>query len=697
MSGHHTAPVAPHPMFIGRTALLLWLALPAVACRAQVATNFWTGASDSDWFSASNWSLLQEPQAGQAVVIDADHPTAFTNVLLTNSTPRLYSIEIASRMLTFSNWATTLQADDVYIRGGAAVTLPSAFTNGGVSNRINIACTNLTLDGGGQINADARGFKGGYDTPGHGPGGGGSSSGWGGGGGHGGRGGNPQGIGGGGAMYGSAADPSSPGSGGGGSSAWGGYGGSGGGAVRIVAGARVRIDGLITANGGPATNGVSVGGGSGGGVFIGCSYVDAASTGTVQASGGSGAGTGGGRGGGGRIAIRYDAQAQAGQTPAIRLLAATGSGGYVAGGAQPAEIGSVFIPDQQFLSTSIVGTNANVYGVSCWEHQSLTFTNCRWILCGPGTRTVVAQSLIIGTNGFLGIHLENTRLDCRDLILTNGGRLAVYSGVTNASTDTYGARVSVTDAVWVGANSWIYPYSDPTNGGSVLFALQRLTLAGGTNGGIDATGRGFAGLKGYGAGATDASHYGGGGAHGGKGGKGGNTSPAGGKPYDATNAPIHPGSGAGGDYGAIVAGGGLIRIEAQGAVVANGVIRANGGTGVVSGNGGGGGGGIWIMCASFSGDASGVLEARGGNGWVNGGGGGGGRIAIWCGIPEYRRADIVSGIDQTAISPAIRKEYAGFISVTNGTGFFNGAPNGAEPGTFVFLKASPRAIILSVR
>ena len=79
------------------------------------------------------------------------------------------------------------------------------------------------------------------------------------------------------------------------------------------------------------------------------------------------------------------------------------------------------------------------------------------------------------------------------LTMTNGGSLTVYSGLTNAVATNYGALVSVVDgagAVRVGATSWIYLYSQSTNGGSVLFRVGSLAVA--ANGGFDADNKGYA-------------------------------------------------------------------------------------------------------------------------------------------------------------------------------------------------------------
>jgi len=46
----------------------------------------------------------------------------------------------------------------VYILTNGYVTLPSAFTNNMMSNRVYIACMNVMIAGGGKIDVDAKGY-----------------------------------------------------------------------------------------------------------------------------------------------------------------------------------------------------------------------------------------------------------------------------------------------------------------------------------------------------------------------------------------------------------------------------------------------------------------------------------------------------------------------------------------------------------
>jgi len=123
---------------------------------AGAATRTWTGAADSDWHNAANWTPSDNwPQAGDSVAVSGGH------VVLSNSTPLLSSFSIGNATLVFTNWGTTLSADSITVQSGGVLTLPGPFTNTMVSNNIVIECTNLTVDAGGSINGDGGGYAGG--------------------------------------------------------------------------------------------------------------------------------------------------------------------------------------------------------------------------------------------------------------------------------------------------------------------------------------------------------------------------------------------------------------------------------------------------------------------------------------------------------------------------------------------------------
>jgi len=228
-----------------------------------------------------------------------------------------------------------------------------------------------------------------------------------------------------------------------------------------------------------------------------------------------------------------------------------------------------------------------------------------------------------------------------DLIMTNGSRLSVLSGVTNEPPE--GAEVvRVGQDLIVATNCTIYPVSwfslrrtaqdplgataidhgffyDPsipfpqantpaaTNGGSPRFVIGRnLHIQGG--GLIDAARCGYAGgfydmspsnisvWLGYGPGAIQTAwHSGSGAGHGGAGGKG-RYATGGGPAYGSSNAAVRPGSGGantdGNNWYDNVAGhgGGLVRLIVGNEARVDGQINADGGRAAGSGAGGSGGG-----------------------------------------------------------------------------------------------------------
>lgn len=611
----------------------LALAMNPISSFAQEATNFWTGGVDNNWFDGGNWSV-GVPSNGEHVVIDTNYVTAYTNILLTSSTPWLASFSISNRMLTFSNWGTVLQATNVTLWNKGVLTLPPAYTNNQMSNLVYIVCSNFLLGANGSIDAAGKGYAGGAGLSGSGYNGNGPGKGYGGyygnGAGHGGAGGWYAGLSVG-AEYDATNAPLLPGSGGGGGcnviS-----GGAGGGVVRIEASGSVTINGVLSVNGvAPAGN--SAGGGSGGSVYIECDTFGG-TDGQISAAGGNGgANTTGG--GGGRIAVIYSNLAE---TVDVRWNAERGrSINYNAGWDwRSAQKGTIYFPDIALWNKRVTDAGGVLQGmtgrvffaaVTNWSTDTLVVTNASVYL---SDFVLSVEGLIVQANGMLGMY--GGVLDCmNNVILTNGGSLCAFSRPTNGVGADYGMLANIGGAVKIASNSWCYLVSHTNNGGAPLINVGSLFVDNG--GGIGADGMGFvgglggsaAGVNGYGPGKGLGGYYGSGAAHGGAGGwypGSGNS-----VEYDAAEAPLLPGSGGGGGCSSIAggAGGGAIRIQATGSVIVNGTISANGVS--MGGNGGGGGGGsVYIRCDTFGG-SNGQVTAAGGNSGP-GSAGGGGRIAL---------------------------------------------------------------------
>lgn len=726
-------------MKVWRSVVVMCLLLLGfLALHAPASDRTWTGGGDGrDWFDKNNWSPSDSyPLAGENVSISSG-----ASILLSNSTAVLGDFSITNAMLAFTNWTTALQASNVTVRNNGLLTVPSAFTNNQMSNRVYIICTNFTLDSGGKIDVISKGYGPSnglsfHFGTGDGPGaGGGDGGGYGSGAGNGGRGGCSQNNGvAGGIVNGLVTAPASPGSGGGSYSGgtWG-KGGAGGGAVWIEARSTATVNGTILANG---TNGSSLAGsGSGGSVYLSC-WTLAGSSGQIKANGAN-AGSSSGGGGGGRIAVVYTNVAT---DTRISFSTSPGTGWgdvqtnrlwftYAAG------MGTLYLSDASLLTSPLDARFTDVRVIipnfTSWSFNNLTVSNAvlaientntafrltvtndliirdgaELTLCGaPIKKGVISfagavnagitnPAVTVGANltlnggtlvlgggppGLAGpLQQSKTELDVGgSLLATNGGRLYVYGGLTNA-TQAHGARVSVTNAVIIAPSSWIVPISQPTNGGSAVFRIGSLSVA--AAGGVSADGRGYCAK--YGQGKGSQPNYGGGGGYGGAGGRGTDLTAYGGNPYGVSNAPAAPGSGGGGYSGDFYRGfgGGCIWIESSGAVNLNGVLTA---AGENSGSyGGGSGGGIFVTCTDLTG-SGGSMSAAGGVS-TGGGGGGGGRISVAIGFSESERNQLLAGQEVAGASHVSQiSGYTGQIAATNGTGYSNGIP-----GTAFFLTKS---------
>ncbi len=642
----------------------------AAGLRAEAGTT-WTASSGGNWTNTATWGGGGLPQQGDDAIINAaksvtvDVTTAYLNNFTNNGT------------LTFLGTNTALQATNIVITatGNATHPMQTAITTNPADgywypdSRVWFVCSNLTVAaGGGKIDVSTMGYQAGLGTDaastnrGRGPGGGTRY----GGGGYGGNGawhvsyppplGSLRGTYPPGATYGSVTNPVDPGSGGGGNDSGNNNGGPGGGAVLIQASGAVTINGAINANGGNYSG--YGGGGSGGGINIAC--LTFGGTGVLSAIGGGGSiGPGYGGGGGGRIAINYNKSAQAIQGAAGVTITVAG-GNNASTYAQP---GTIYVPDFSLLAASpltVIPHTGRLFtdpALTNWTLPALTISNAALTVPTDGFQLTVsndltivgssatASSLEIGTRAtrvcgsvgqaycdFVGVTTNGPSLAVGGrLFLTNNASLYVFSGMTNSTWTNYGARVSVTGDVVIASNCWVYPYSHYTNGGSVFFQAADLLV--GTNGGINASAKGWAGgcvgdgQPGYGPGAGKAKEIGAG-----YGGNAYNASAGnGGQSYGSSNAPALPGSGGsaqsagtcGGD------GGGLIWVQTSGDIILNGgALKADGGQPVTPTYAGrGSGGGIYLTCRTFGGP-SGTLSANApsssGNGIA-----GGGRIAVW--------------------------------------------------------------------
>lgn len=697
-----------HSLFRWLFSGLLIAFVSACPNGALAQTAVWKAGINGDWYAPTNWVNDTPPDDGYAVYIT----NATGSVLLTNTPAYTLASLTLSRPLTFSNWNTTLTAVNIQILSNGNMNLPVAFSNNVMSNSICLVCTNLYIAAGGKINVDGSGYKNGAvkGLDGNGPGGGGGYvAGFGGGAGHGGFGGGGMlytvaGNYRGGVTYGSASNPAVPGSAGGNGNGLGG--GAGGGVVKIDATqGSVTVNGSISANGG---NGVDTGGGggAGGSIWIACRVIQG-TNGSISANGGSAYGSGaGGNGGGGRVAVCYDAVYQAAEPiPQVTFSSLPGMRANATAG----DVGSLWFTDSRLLSGVVqprMSGWVSIPGFNAWNLESLVLSN-QWLrLSSDGFSLTVSNDIRLdgpygrldlggetfNTNRDLGgnkipwnyaAYSDTTNLftlDCRgNLILTNGGSMAVYAARTNSQTLAYGALIRVAGDLWVGPSSRVFACSQPTNGGSVFWHTGRLTLSA-TNTFFTADYSGFAGgsstirRKGFGSGGGAEKC---GGSYGGRGGT--NVGSAAWQTYGDSNAPAFPGSGGGwgSSYDAPGAsGGGLIWVAAEGRMTINGTLSANGASipNWYYYPGGGSGGGIFLTCKQFEGGANGLMQANGGSDDTShiAAAGGGGRIAV---VSQT----VVTSVTFTVQANAGIGEYA------------------AEAGTVVWLKARGPGTVFMVR
>jgi hypothetical protein len=372
-------------------------------------------------------------------------------------------------------------------------------------------------------------------------------------------------------------------------------------------------------------------------------------------------------------------------------------------------------------------------------HGSLTVTNARIVFDGTSARMRVDGAvsayngvLIVSSNLSVGGAMRMAAgsalyatsasnrpaiVECSsNLTLITNSVIYVYAADTNADFPDFGGLVTVSGALQVVSNSWIYPgvwtnWNTNNTLGAVLFRVGSLTVT--TNAGFNADNLGYSGGRSnilstnafYGCG-PGGGFYAAQVGSGGYGGFGGyyqtNASSFYGKPYgSATNANRH-GSGGGMQSdtrrwpGPAGHGGGLIWIQASGDVTLDGTLRANGQTNTAY-NGAGSGGGILVQAAGkFTGAPGSLLIARGGSASTyNAGGAGGGRIAVWRKMPADLRDALYLGAaarDRYVVATSC-VDFAGGIAVDGGTGSVMGTK-----GTALFITGlSPKGTVLFIR
>jgi hypothetical protein len=306
------------------------LVFPGWVAVAQGAEKTWN-AEAGDYFTPTAWQPAGVPSADDDVIIAKG-----TVTLPESATVKSLTL---SGTLILANGDTTLKAGTFRIRNDGLVTVPGSFQTEAETCRVSLVCTDLSVDEGGAINVDGKGYARQADNVPSGPGGaiwvaGGAS--------HGGKGGDKDS----GLPYGSVIAPTQAGSAG--------SCGDGGGIIRIQATGSVIVNGRISANGLDGKR--YAGPGAGGSIWITCKTF-AGGKGTIEAKGGTvppNIGGDNGGGGGGRIALVFDKAAQRKQPPVTVRFSADGGKGIdlVAGRDKgPGEPGTLFLSDADILKT----------------------------------------------------------------------------------------------------------------------------------------------------------------------------------------------------------------------------------------------------------------------------------------------------------------------------------------------------------
>jgi hypothetical protein len=532
-------------------------------------------------FLSNFLSITNEDQVltdtNPVTLLDSNIVQTTVSVASTNGTVT-YANGVDYFLLTESGDLTELQrTTNSAIADGATVLVSYEVMLANTPAGLNLTITsNVEVDAGGAINANAKGYSQGFGA-GH------ISAGIladGSGGGYGGTGGMSSSNAAGGNSYGSFMAPNL---GSGGGAGYAGSGGVGGGMIDINAGGNIINNGAITANGGNGTNSRS-GGGSGGSIWLGASNV--IGQGAIAASGGSGEPTHGGGGGGGRIAIdagtialtgsisaRGGAGAHYGGAGTIYTQSAPPNGfldidnGGQAGGTTPLAIGD------SSLNVLIQGEADVAPSPGAWSLSNLTIAANSSIQTVPNNNFFVTSTgaIVIEAGGALSANAIGSTLSTgRGLTIDNFGGGGAYGGNGGNSSASLEEQTEAT--------------------GGTAYGSQQGPAGPGANGG------GFSGTGGLGGGSIQITST------------GGIVRIDGVLSANGGNGVIGGGGGAGGTVG--ISGGALI---------GSGSITANGGESVDSLGGGGGGGRMGISPSANL--FSGAITAFGGSGFADGGAG----------------------------------------------------------------------------
>ncbi len=610
---------------IGKTAGIVGLSWSG-------SPRYWVATTTSNWNSTASWSTTSGGIGG-ATVPGSGNDVIFSSNANGNCTLNA-AVDIKGMFIsgyagtiTQSTFAFTVGTDGYEQSSGTLTHTANGTTAQGEMYKVNITIAgNFTVDSGGTINVDGKGYAG-SNGPGRSTNGAGT---------YGGMGQSAVSA----STYGSIMAPVNLGSGASQD--------AGGGAVILVVSGITTVNGIISARG--EGGGSRYHSGSGGSIFL--TSGGLSGSGIIRTNGGGP--TWGNGGGGGRVSVILNNGSDFGNVSITAYGGTSGHNIYGAAGTvykqtqvQGAGNGDLIINNNNLTTTAGVVTSVNS-SITNVPNGNITIQNRGQLYIETGvTFNPLANVVSLNTNSLLQVNSGGIlNLTGGTIIGDNNNSIFKLSGGTFTTSATF----SYTNInLWFSdVNSVFNPSTLFTIGSGALYTSDyahtfsgSVTVASGgtithTANGTTAQGEMYkvnltiggdltvAGTinvndKGYSAGNGPGGSTGNtGGSHGGLGAFSSGTL---GTAYGSITSPINLGSGGGSNTG-----GGAVILSVTGLTTLSGTISANGRTTIGWYQGAGSGGSVYITTGTISG--SGNVQANGGAGQLNGTSGGGGRVSI---------------------------------------------------------------------
>ena len=359
----------------------------------------------------------------------------------------------------------------------------------------------------------------------------------------------------------------------------------------------------------------------------------------------------------------------------------------------PRDITARFIPDIKLTGAVAAVQDGEWFDAATWGGDGVPGPEASVTIDGFAVRNTQASipeagSITLSGTGSLTLGELNCtykpQLDVGgDLAISDKAVLTVYSCGLDAAEDPEayvgdGASIFVGTNLTLSGNAVVNAYCHNTSGSSPRFTVGGdVTVGAGAK--FDACDRGW--IYGYGIGFANPNDDGCGGTYGGRGGGLSST-----RIYGLATAPFLPGSpGKQGWSSAGNAGGGVIRIHADGKIALEGTLDASA-EDKSANHGPGSGGSVFLTCAEFVPSTGAKIKADGGNSnYGSQGGGGGGRVAVVIGgltaeqLDDLYETGEFEGMRVIAddMNDSNQYDYTEVVDVSGGTAK-NSAKNGAK-------------------